>query len=154
MAELRSVRIDCRDHPHVLVVVRDISERRERELELARSEDQYRTVFEGMIDGLVLLRADGIVVDANQAMLDLDGFGREEVIGNFPPTYIGHSDRIAAHREYLRRVLNDEPVKSDFQFECKNATFYSAEVRPIRVNHNKEPHVLLIIRDSSKQKAQ
>jgi PAS domain S-box-containing protein len=154
MAELRSVRIDYHGNPHVLIVVRDISERRERELELARSEDQYRTVFEGMIDGLVLLRADGVVVDANQAMLDLDGFSRAEVIGNLPPTYIGHPDRIAAHREYIRRVLNDEPVKSDFQFERKNGAFYSAEVRPILITYNNEPHVLLIIRDNSKQKAQ
>lgn len=154
MAELRSVRIEYHGQPQILVIVRDISERRSRELDLVRSEDQYRTVFEGMIDGLALVRSDGIVVDANQAMLDLDGWQRDELIGSMPPTYIGNESKIAAHCEYIRRVLDGENVKREFRFERKDGSFYYAEVRPIRVNQNGEPHVLLVIRDISAQKAQ
>lgn len=153
-AELNSVRIEYQRRPQILVVVRDISDRRKRELELLRSEEQYRTVFEGMIDGLALIRADGIVADANQAMLDLDGWNREELIGKLPPTYIGDAHKIAAHLEYVRRVLAGERVKREFHFERKDGTFYDAEVRPIRINHNGEPHVLLVIRDISAQKKQ
>ena len=153
-AEMRSVRIEFRGQPHVLVVVRDISDRRNQERDLSRSEERYRTVFEGMIDGLALIRKDGIVVDVNQAMLDLDGFSRTELVGKLPPTYIGDEEKIAQHREYVRRVLADERVKHEFHFERKNGTKYYAEVRPIKVNHNNEPHVLLVIRDISEQKAQ
>lgn len=152
MAEMRSVRVDFRGEPRVLVVVRDISDRRERESDLERSEERYRTVFEGMIDGLALIRSDGIVVDVNQAMLDLDGFERHELIGKLPPTYIGHDDRIAAHREYVRRVLANEHVKREFRFQRKDGSHYDAEVRPICVDHDNERHVLLVIRDISEQK--
>jgi PAS domain S-box-containing protein len=153
-AEMRSVRIDYRGEPHVLVIVRDISERKAHDIELRRSAVQYRTVFEGMIDGLALVRADGIVVDVNQAMLDLDGFEREDILGKLPPTYIGNADKIAAHREYIRRVLNGERVKRGFTFERKDGSHYFAEVRPIRITYNDEPHVLLCIRDISEQRAQ
>lgn len=153
-AELRSVRIEYQGKPQILVIIRDISERRARELELVRREDQYRTVFEGMIDGLALIRSDGIIVDVNQAMLELDGWEREELVGHLPPTYVGDEDRIAAHLEYVRRVLAREHVKKEFYFERKDGTHYFAEVRPIRVNQNGEAHVLLVIRNISKQKAQ
>lgn len=152
MADTRSVRIEYRNEPHVLVVVRDISEQRRRESELASSEERYRAVFEGVIDGLALIRKDGIVVDVNQAMLDLDGFDREELVGKLPPTYIGDDEKIAQHREYVRRVLADEHVKREFYFERKDGSHYFAEVRAIRINHNNEPHVLLLIRDITEQK--
>ncbi len=152
-AEMRSVRIDYHGEPHVLVVVRDISERRNREIELQRSEQQYRTVFEGIIDGLVLINAEGIVVDANQAMLDMDGFERSEVIGKLPPTY---TDRVMidGHREFIRRALASEPLKNEFYFKRKDGSRYYGEVRPIPIIHNNEPHALLLVRDISEQKAQ
>ena len=54
----------------------------------------------------------------------------------------------------MRRVLAGESVKREFYFERKDGTHYFAEVRAIRINHNDEPHVLLLIRDISEQKAQ
>jgi PAS domain-containing protein len=80
-AETRSARIIYRGEPHMVVVVRDLSERTEHEGELRRSEDRYRATFKASADGLVVVNNQGQVVDINPAMSQLDGFSREEVLG-------------------------------------------------------------------------
>ena len=50
----------------------------ERTAELRRSEEKYRTLFEESIDAVYMTTREGILVDANQAFLDLFGFGGEE----------------------------------------------------------------------------
>src|SRR5690606_12328529 len=45
------------------------------------SEERFRRVFEAANDAMVLSDADGIVLDANPAYLELYGFSAEEVIG-------------------------------------------------------------------------
>ena len=49
---------------------------------LGESEKRYRTAFQTSIDAMSLTRlADGKYLDANQALLDLVGYSRDEVIG-------------------------------------------------------------------------
>lgn len=152
IAEMRSVRFEYRGKDHVLVVVRDVSERRQREIELKRREEQYRCVFEGVIDGLALVDSHGLVVDVNQAILDMNGYQRDEVIGKLPPVHVGDPGKVAGYREYIRRVLDREPVKGEYSFARRDGGTYFAEIRAIRINHDGEPHVLLLVRDISEQK--
>jgi diguanylate cyclase (GGDEF)-like protein/PAS domain S-box-containing protein len=49
---------------------------------LQGSETRYRTIFQTSIDAIVITRSgDGLVIDANQAFLDITGFQIEEVLG-------------------------------------------------------------------------
>ncbi|MGR8950301.1 MAG: PAS domain-containing protein, partial [Gammaproteobacteria bacterium] len=85
--ESRTVRIDYGGEPRVLRVIRDVGEKRERERALRESEERYREIFDASIDGFALLDDNGIVVDTNAALHRIDGFSREEVIGQLPPTF-------------------------------------------------------------------
>ena len=60
--------------PHALAVVRDISERRQRERELQRSEAQYRAIFNASVDAMVLRDADFRIVDVNATYEAMTGF--------------------------------------------------------------------------------
>ncbi|MEO8103418.1 MAG: PAS domain S-box protein, partial [Betaproteobacteria bacterium] len=62
--------------------MRDISKRKEADLEMRRSQALFSTVFSASPIPIVFSRlADGRYVEANQACLDLFGYQRDEVIG-------------------------------------------------------------------------
>ncbi|MBK8790136.1 MAG: PAS domain S-box protein [Holophagaceae bacterium] len=58
----------------------DIAERKRSEVALRQSEVDYRTLFESMAQGAFRQRADGSLVDVNDAALELLGLDREEFL--------------------------------------------------------------------------
>ena len=50
-------------------------------------DEVYRLMFNTSLDGLVLMNSQGIVVDHNPALSKIDGFSREEIIGQYPPRF-------------------------------------------------------------------
>ena len=62
------------------LIRRDITARRRSEVGLAESEKQYRSVFEGAVEAILLVdRATGMVVAANRAAAVSLGYGEEEI---------------------------------------------------------------------------
>jgi len=59
-------------------VIADISERKRTEEALRKSEQRYRNLFDESRDGVWWTARDGLLVEANQAFLDLFGLTREE----------------------------------------------------------------------------
>ena len=73
--------------------IRDITQRKEAEAALARSEQDYRTLFENMPIGLYRTSAEGLILDANYALAKLFGYkDRESLIGkNIVDFYVDRS---------------------------------------------------------------
>jgi two-component system sensor histidine kinase/response regulator len=66
----------------VIVIVRNITERKQAEETLKQSEERYRTLFAEAIDGICLADAEtGIIIDCNQALATLVGRDKSELIG-------------------------------------------------------------------------
>lgn len=62
-------------------IQRDITERKHTEQALRSSEERYRTLFDGMLDGIYRSTHDGRFVDVNPAMVHMFGFSsREEML--------------------------------------------------------------------------
>ncbi|MCE1203697.1 MAG: PAS domain S-box protein [Holophagaceae bacterium] len=59
----------------------DIAERKRSEVALTQSEADYRTLFESMAHGAFRQRADGSLIDVNEAALQLFGLSRNEFLG-------------------------------------------------------------------------
>jgi PAS domain S-box-containing protein len=78
----------------VASVIQDITERKRTENALRESEKRYRALFEGSRDAIYITAREGEIVDANQSMIDLFGYSREEIIGlNARKTYVNPEDR-------------------------------------------------------------
>jgi PAS domain S-box-containing protein len=76
---LKPAQIDGR--PHVLAFTRDITERKRAEQALRASEQQYRAIFDGTVDAMVLWDRGLRVVDVNAAFVATTGLAREQVVG-------------------------------------------------------------------------
>jgi two-component system cell cycle sensor histidine kinase/response regulator CckA len=84
----------------VVLVFRDVSERRKTENALKQSEERYRTLFEDSRDAIYITTREGMFVDANQSMFDLFGYSREEMIGLDARTiYVNPDDRNIFQKE-------------------------------------------------------
>jgi PAS domain S-box-containing protein len=150
--ELRFLPIDYRGEPHVLVIGRDITERKKVENALRASEEQYRAIFNASADAMMLWDSRLQRVDVNPAHRMIFGFDRDEVVGRafeglpYPEEY--SRPRI----EMVRRALAGETIKSEMEAIRKDGRHIFTEMRTIPFIHRGEPHVLQIARDITERK--
>jgi diguanylate cyclase (GGDEF)-like protein/PAS domain S-box-containing protein len=64
-----------------MVEMRDVTRRRTAEESLRESEQRYRQVIDGMIEGLIVYDANGVVIACNPNAARILGFSREEILG-------------------------------------------------------------------------
>lgn len=98
----------------------DITERKRFEHALEENEKKYRSLFEGSRDAIYITAADGQLVDANQAFLDLFGYSREEIVhSNAKQVYASVKDK-----EIFKQVIQERGFIRDFEIQLlkKNGT--------------------------------
>ncbi|WP_414624687.1 PAS domain S-box protein [Calothrix sp. CCY 0018] len=113
------------DLVEILSVGHDITQRRQAEEALQRSETKFRNIFENSQVGIFRTRfSDALILDANQRLADLFGFDSpDEVIGLKHSTdcYVNPSDRQQAI-ELLR--LHGELQNFEVQLQKRNGTLF------------------------------
>ncbi|HMB44605.1 MAG TPA: PAS domain S-box protein, partial [Candidatus Methanoperedens sp.] len=82
-------------------MVEDITERKEAEEKLQKSEEKYRTLIENIQDGVFVIQ-DGEIQYINEFFSRLAGYEVEEVIGKDFVEFIAPEDRIRIADYYIR----------------------------------------------------
>ncbi len=78
----------------VIHIATDITERKMSEEALRESEKRYRALFSQSMDGIYVTSREGILLDANQAFLDILGYKRDDIVrGDIRIVYANPSDR-------------------------------------------------------------
>jgi two-component system cell cycle sensor histidine kinase/response regulator CckA len=80
------IRDDKGEITGVVLVFRDITERKQAEEALRDSERRFRSLFETMVEGVVWIASDGQIVQANPAAERILGLERSEIEGR---SYVG-----------------------------------------------------------------
>jgi PAS domain S-box-containing protein len=62
-----------------MFISRDVSENRRRQIELRRAEEQYHTLFDNVLDGVIILEAPGRIVFANNIACQMLGHTETEI---------------------------------------------------------------------------
>lgn len=104
----------------VVLVFRDVSERRRADRELQRRERDLNDFFENANVGLNWVGPDGIILRANQAELSLLGYERDEYVGHHIAEF--HVDRDVV-TDILRRLADDETLRGyPARLRCKDGS--------------------------------
>ena len=124
----------------------EIEEREALEQELRTKEEQYRTVFEASIDGLVIFDTEGRVVQANPAMAAMHGWTLDEFEELDPTRFItsGSLDMFDEFREVCGR---GETYRCDAFNMHRDGTPIPIEVRGRPIVLNGERHFLAVVHD-------
>ena len=103
-----------------VLVFRDVAERRRAEHDLSRSERELAEFFENANVGLHWVGPDGIILRANQAELDLLGYGREEYVGRHIAEF--HADRPVIDALLTRLTAGESLHEYPVRLRCKDRT--------------------------------
>jgi PAS domain S-box-containing protein len=80
--EIHGVPMHYQGRPHALVILHDVTSRREAEDRLRASEERHRLLFEMESDAIVLVDVETLQhLDVNRAAVELYGYSREELLG-------------------------------------------------------------------------
>ncbi len=150
-ADIRTIPVMHRGEPHVLAIVRDITERRRREEALRVSEEQYRAVFGASLDALVLRDEAFRIVDVNPSYERMSGYSRAEVAGT--DHVVANPPEVdAAVKALHRRALAGEPVRMETQMIRRDGRPIHIELSGVRTVYQGRPHVLYAGRDITERK--
>ncbi|HSW21196.1 MAG TPA: PAS domain S-box protein, partial [Burkholderiaceae bacterium] len=139
-----------RGEPHVLAIVRDVTERRRAEERLRAREEQYRAIFDGSVDPMVLWNQSLHVVDVNAAFEQVTGMRRDAVVGR----HWNERPDAAEMRRLLpsiERALAGEMAHRIESVTRADGSPFDIELRYLPVRLGGEPFVLGIGRDVSER---
>ncbi|MFW5808454.1 MAG: PAS domain-containing protein, partial [Spirochaetota bacterium] len=73
--------IAIHDRIHILSITRDITQKKLIEDKLIMSEKRFKSMFNLSTEGILIGNNDGIITDANESLVRLCGYSRNELIG-------------------------------------------------------------------------
>ena len=88
-------------------IVEDITKRKTAEDALRYSEERFHAVYDWAAIGISMADKNGIIIDINNALLNMLGYKREELIHR-SITDITHPDDISKNMAYFNRIVSGE----------------------------------------------
>ncbi len=120
---IASMRDEKENSTGVVVVLQDITERKQAEEELRASEERYRLLFESSLQPILLLGPDGKIVACNSRMADVIGLPEDDIIGQLLTDLPTMPPEVKArHGRRLARILSGEespPFTMNFTLQGK-----------------------------------
>ena len=150
--EVHGTTFTYKGKPHVLAVVRDVTERVQAEQDLREKEVQYRSIFEATTDGLIIIDLEsGRIVEANPAACKIYGYEYDE--------FIGSSATVTSHPDDLPFIVENvlPMIKAGGEFRAqgiglhKDGTTFHLDVHDTAFVYQGKPHILAAVRDITEQ---
>jgi PAS domain S-box-containing protein len=135
----------------VVSSVRNITADHEVSAAIRRSEEQFRTIFEGAGDGLLIHRPDGTIIEANRVACEQLGYRREELL-QMSVVDINAPAGAGLVPERLNRIIADGFATFETQHLRRDGSLMPIEIVARTIEFAGGPAVLSVQRDISDRK--
>ncbi|MCX5801804.1 MAG: PAS domain S-box protein [Candidatus Eisenbacteria bacterium] len=132
------------DEDHVLFVSRDVSERKMAEAKLKASEEMFRSLVRQAGLGIVYFNAQGDYLDANDALCEMTGYSREELMGAGTPRPYSPNGYVLEHLSQVGRALAGRTDVIETVFRRKNGEVFPVRIHPSSITDHTGEQVGLI----------
>ncbi|MCA1989347.1 MAG: PAS domain S-box protein, partial [Desulfarculus sp.] len=154
--ELSISGLHLRGRWHAVGIVRDITQRKQAEQEMADREKLYRALFEKAGEAIVLLK-DAKVMDCNAETLRMFACQRQDLVDHsahvfYPETQRDGANSIAKARAIEKEVLAGRSQFFEWMFRRLDGSFFDAEVSLTKIDLGAESLLLSLVRDVSQRK--
>ena len=129
-------------------------ERKKIEIDLRKSEQKYRTLFNEDPDYNLLLGIDGTIKDINKATINLIGLSKKELVGkNYSQLEITPTDDDEFHFDNINRLLKGENIEPfESRFIDKNGDIHWIMIHLTAVKNESDSYILAIGSDVTERK--
>jgi PAS domain S-box-containing protein len=136
-----------------LAGVQNITERKEAEEALERSESKYRALVESSPDGVLSVGDDGHILDCNESICQLLGYTKEEIIGT---SFRDLLSKAAAEDllSYRAQLAHSRQVEQEFEMTHRSgkAVAVWAKMVPLQEGGDGISRVVVYLRDTEERK--
>jgi PAS domain S-box-containing protein len=138
----------------MIVVARDVTERKQAEDRLKTSEERLKVLFEFAPDAIYINDLKGNFIDGNKAAEKLTGYKREELIGkSFLKLKLLSMDQIPKAAALLaKNALRKATGPDEFIMQRKDGTHVAVEISTFPVKIKKQIFALGIARDITERR--
>ena len=137
----------------VVLVFRDQRAEQAHNLELLRSAESYRGLFDSITSAVYVQDKEGRFLDVNEGAMKMYGYPKEAFIGQTPDflSAEGKNDiqRVASA---IRKTFEGTPQQFEFWGKKKDGTFFPKEVNLFKTRYFGEEAILAIAQDISPRK--
>ncbi|MFB6196782.1 MAG: PAS domain S-box protein, partial [Halobacteriaceae archaeon] len=140
------------DDGGMVCVVRDITERKERQQALEETQQQYETIVEESRDGIRIVQ-DGTVVFANERLAEMLDTSKAELIGNPSDEMVIPEQEDLVRTRHTARMEGDSlPDQYEVELDTPSEETMYVELSVTRIQYQGDPASLSIIRDITDRK--
>jgi PAS domain S-box-containing protein len=138
--------------------IRDITDRRRDEIALRASETQYKTLYNALLDGIMIRTPERFIVAANPAAVAMFGYNDEREMLALSPEDLSleyQSDGMLSEekaRKITESLASETGTVFEWTYKRKDGTTFDATVALTRMNLEDRYFHLITIRDITEQK--
>jgi PAS domain S-box-containing protein len=134
-----------------IVILRDVTERKQVEAALRANEQRYRTLFSQAMDGILLLDTQGALVDANGSFARMHGYAVDELV-QMNLRELDTPETLALASGRIRRVLAGETIRFEVEHYRKDGSILPLDVAASKIDIDGKIFVLAFHRDITERR--
>lgn len=137
-----------------VIIFSDLRKERENKLELFRSAESYRGLFNNMTSAIYIQDREGIFLDVNKGACMYYGYEKEEIIGK-SPEFLSAPDKNndIEVKACVEEAFNGKPQQFEFWGKRKNGEIFPKQMNLFKTVYNGKDAVIAFGLDISERKA-
>ncbi len=148
----RAFRMDDGMIDHIVVLVEDITARKQAEAALHQSHGELRAIYDGMTDGLLIADIETVrAVRVNSAFCRMLGYSEDELL-SLPLYRLHPSEDVPKIREQAAAILQGRASGLDLPFLRKDGSVIYADIVANRIVYHGRPCLISFFRDVTERR--
>ncbi|MBE0619673.1 MAG: PAS domain S-box protein [Burkholderiales bacterium] len=136
---------------HFVLILRDVTERKQVEAALRENEQRYRTLFSQAMDGILMVDAGGNIIDVNESFARMHGYSVDALLQmNLRDLDTPETQALAPAR--IRRILAGEPLGFEVEHYHHDGHILPLDVATSGIDIDGKMFVLAFHRDITERR--
>lgn len=143
-AEYSLVRAKYKGKPALLATAHDVTTRKKMETALKESDERFRALFDGSLDGIYIHDLKGNYLEMNQSSLETTGYNIDEIT-NLNVRSLLDDEQLSKVMQVAKELKGNGLQKElvEFKVKCKDESYIHTENRSAMIYRNGKPYAVV-----------